>query len=521
MNSDPPAARFGYYALALVAALASSSVEYGFADDSIKARSTPSTRTILFVDDHDVLYRSGTVRRLNTPRRREEPVLSETKPWELAIGYCSVQRAPAGVAVAAGTFQLWYQSYAGPRAKDRTRRVVVAYAESDDGLSWRKPSLGLFDFNGENNTNIVLVGNGGKSVNYGAAVIVDLRDPSPSRRYKMAYWDFAGNLPGLFVAFSPDGKHWTKHHSGPLLPAAYGEPGQPPARAERDTEPDIRPAISDVIDLHFDPRRERHVIYAKTWIDGPDGRRFWKRAVVRTESEDFIRWTKPVLVLVPADDELGQIHGAPVFHRHGVYFGLAQILDFGGFDRGGTGNMPGELIVSRDGVRWSRPFRETAFLPVSGDAKTFDAGCLWTNAMPLQVGDELRFYYGAYPSWNSDHDSSATGIGLRTLSIDRFAALRPRENAAQITLKPIDLSGARGMTLNADARGGRIRVEVLTAGGYRVPGFAKDEARPISVDGTRVAASWQNRTLSDLPPGRYQIRLHLEEAEIYALSIHR
>ena len=174
-------------------------------------------RTLLFADDHEILYRSGTERRLHPPKRHESPVLSETKPWELAIGYCSVQRAPAGIqGVEEGTYQLWYQAYAGRRAKSPTRRVVVGYAESKDGLAWTKPDLGLFDFNGDPATNIVLVGNGGRSVNYGAAVIVDPLTTDASGRYKMAYWDFAGDVPGLFVAFLPRRHPLDETRQGPL-----------------------------------------------------------------------------------------------------------------------------------------------------------------------------------------------------------------------------------------------------------------------------------------------------------------
>ncbi len=394
--------------------------------------------TLLFVDDHDILIRPGTERVLHPPvRHGPDPVIAADMPWEHAIGYCSVHRDEQS-----GRYQLWYQAYAGRRAKDPTRRVVVCYAESADGIRWVKPELGLFAFNDEQQTNIVLVGNGGRSVNYGAAVLHDPRDRDASRRYKMAYWDFpspgvvaAGGSPspGLFVAFSADGIHWKKHTSTPLLAADYGAPGQPPLAGTANAAEFPRPAISDVIDLMVDRPRQQFVIYAKTWIDGPDGGRFWKRAVVRTASTDFLQWSPPQLVMAPDRRDAGQIHGAPVFFRHGVYLGLMQNLDFGGNDQGGSGNMPGELAVSRDGIAWQRPYRETPFLPVRGDGGTFDAGCLWTNAMPIVDGDAIRFYYGAYPSWHADFNNDPTGIGLAVLPLDRFVGLRPVSSVAQIT----------------------------------------------------------------------------------------
>src|SRR5687767_13462786 len=84
-------------------------------------------RTLPMVDDHDVLYRSGTTRVL-TPWKRasREALVSQTKPWEVAIGWTSIYRDGAS-----GKYQLWYQAYAGKRAGDKRLECVVCYAESD------------------------------------------------------------------------------------------------------------------------------------------------------------------------------------------------------------------------------------------------------------------------------------------------------------------------------------------------------------------------------------------------------
>ncbi len=476
-------------------------------------------QTILFVDDNAILYRSGTRRVLQQPKRHAaNPMIGETKPWEVAIGYCTVYRD-----IRTGLHQCWYQSYSGNRANDPTRRVVVCYATSNDGVVWEKPNLGLFDYNGDHNTNIVLVGNGGRSVNYGASVLVDHRDSDTEKRYKMAYWDFVNvagrQVPGLCVAFSRDGIHWVKHSKAPLLQGAYGNPTQPPFSAESQGEPPIRPAISDVIDLMWDPQRDCFVIYSKTWIDAPDGRRFWKRAIIRTESKDFVHWSMPQLIFVPVDDDPGQIHGASVFYLHGVYLALLQRLDFGGFDRGGSGNMPAELALSRDGIHWHRSFQDEMFLPVTGDGETFDAGCLWTSSTPIHLPEEIRFYYGAYPGWNSDLENDASGIGLATLPRDRFVAIEPTGSIAQATLKPVELGNMKRLTLNADATGGEVRVELLTAEGYRVAGFTRDHSIAITGNSLQHPVKWKGKTMADVAAGRYQLRVHLNNSKLFALTI--
>ena len=82
-------------------------------------------RTILLVDDHDVLYRSGTVRVLHPATRHpKNPLILQDKPWEVAIAWTSIHRDAK-----TGKYQLWYQAYAGKRAGDKRLECVVCYAE--------------------------------------------------------------------------------------------------------------------------------------------------------------------------------------------------------------------------------------------------------------------------------------------------------------------------------------------------------------------------------------------------------
>ena len=73
--------------------------------------------------------------------------------------------------------------------------------------------------------------------------------------------------------------------------------------------------------------------------------------------------------------------------------------------------------------------------------------------------------------------------------------------------------------LNADARDGSIRVEVLDAQGRRLRGFTKQDAVPLQGDSLNHHVTWQGRTVADLPAGDILLRLHLENAVVYALSM--
>jgi hypothetical protein len=192
-------------------------------------------------------------------------------------------------------------------------------------------------------------------------------------------------------------------------------------------------------------------------------------------------------------------------------------------------------MTSRDGARWEREFRDVRFI-ANGPTGEFDGGCILSNNTPVFLDDEIRFYYGAYSSGAVGGGSNITGpeqksgVGLAVIPRDRFAGIRPVPvsdqptlrkpvaNIGQITLRPLDLSGCRELTLNADAAHGSIRVEVMNEEGYRLRGYSQDDAVPLTGDSLRHAVKWKDKTLADLPPGKYMLRLHLDNAAVYAMS---
>jgi len=476
--------------------------------------------TILLVDDHHVLYRSGTKRVLHQLKRHEKnPLIAKNKPWETTVAYCSVHRDAK-----TGEYQLWYQAWQG--------RCYLCYAESEDGINWVKPNLGLHEYKGSKDNNIVL------PIGYGGSVIYDPRDPDAGRRYKSAVWEQNSKPYGTALAFSPDGIHWIKYENNPVIKGSHGDYIQPPFEGDPiinsgSQGPPL--STSDVTDLIWDQKRQVYAIYSKTWLDGPKGAMHWKRAVVRTESKDFTNWTKPQLVM--ASDEMDgrggehepartsggggsggiQFHSGPAFCYNDMYFSMLQVMD-----AENTGNMPIELTLSHDGYIWQRPFRDKFFLPPLDDKTKFDASLIWSNATPIFLEDEFRFYYGAYGHpWNSSDTKQISGIGMATIPRDRFAGLRPIEKFGQITFKAMEVKNCQAITVNADASAGSIRAEILNANGYRVRGYSKDNAMVIMGDSLGHKIAWKDRNISSLPPGNYKIRLHLENAEVFGVTLKR
>ena len=528
-----------------------------------------AAETLLFVDEHEILYRSGTKKVVHQLEKfKGNPVITPDnpeRPWEKSIGWVSVWRNPQ-----TGRMQMWYQAYSGKGAEDKRFKSVVAYAESGDGITWVKPKFSLFPYEtrGFNvkETNIVLIGAAnGYGDRYSNSVVVSPAETDPAKRYKMAYYDWNGgenemSVGGLCAAFSPDGIHWTKQGGGVLMRTSFGaRTMQPPFEDEgvyfHLRNPDGREwrqwrypmSLSDALDVLWDPMLRRYVIYGKMWICGPDGGINWKHGMGRSESADFIHWSAARLMTYPNENDppLMEFHTSPVFIHEGIYFSINQL-----FTRE-NGTIDNELMSSRDGLRWDRTFAHQSVL-ARGGKKFFDASFVLTNGNPIAMGDEMWFYYGGvrgivrFP--NPDEKDMpkrateyASGVGLAKIKRDRFIGIAPDPRAAlrnwnpndpkkkpeppfntigQVTLKARDLSSVKEIQVNAKAeKGGSVRVEVLNEDGYRLHGFAKDDAVSLAGDRLDFTAAWKEKSLADLAPGKYLLRFHLDRAELFAVTL--
>ena len=149
------------------------------------------------------------------------------------------------------------------------REFGVCYAVSQDGLNWTNPELNLVEFNGNKANNLLLRGS------HGGGILLDLRDPFVERRYKM----FEGVIwrkkwqSRPAVRFSEDGIRWSE-----AVPC-------PEIEAHADTHNSSR----------WVPELQKYVTMTRIHRGQPFPRHpIGQRVVGRTESSDFLRWTKAV-----------------------------------------------------------------------------------------------------------------------------------------------------------------------------------------------------------------------------------
>ena len=417
----------------------------------------------LFVDDAVVETMSGLNRVFHAPAKRpENPLLIPETPWETGsqclVPYDVIRERPGE------KLRLWYGCYW------KGKRVHTCLVESQDGLRWSRPSLGLFEFGGSKENNIVWQGRGIRP-NF------DPRDPDPARRYKGMT-----RVAGFTPLFSPDGVRWT------LAPA---------------------PAINQAYDasrFNWDPVGGKWLGSCKIFWNG-------KRARGYAESSDYVHWTdtSPMLTTDERDEPADQLYCLHIVRYESIYLGLLKVY------RTRTDQCHIQLAFSRNARRWERPCREP-FLPNADQKGAYDHGNIDEAGEPIRMGDDLRFYYGGrHHLHNEKRPGETTGsLCAATLRVDGFASFDGGEKEGVLLTKPLRLKG-KSLFINADAQAGEVRVEVLDEKSATLAPFTRANCRPLTSDTVRQEVAWKDSPgLESLQDKVIRLRFHLRNAKIYS-----
>src|SRR5205823_11299066 len=120
-------------------------------------------------------------------------------------------------------FHMWYIGDGDRDQVDQEKSTAylhLLYAVSDDGIHWEKPNLGLVDYNGSKNNNLVQTNI--DSIYRACTVLHEPDDPNPDRRYKL-FWEGVGQL--SHVAFSRDGLVWNPSKLNPMTKIPFEQSG--------------------------------------------------------------------------------------------------------------------------------------------------------------------------------------------------------------------------------------------------------------------------------------------------------
>ncbi len=414
------------------------------------------------------------------PRKTGRVFLRADRPWErlLVNAWHTIMQDPDPLDPAY-RYRLWYEAYAGMGDLGS----MLAYARSRDGLEWEKPNLGLVEFEGSKENNLVFRGALGHG-QHGGTVFVDPTAP-PEERYR--YFYLGGK--GVCGAVSPDGLHWA------------------PVAEDNDT---LVQWGSDTQNTCFwDPDRQAYVAFLRSWSP---------RMVSRTESKDFRTFPDPVLVLAP--DELDP-PDSDLYNNAAIKYPYAAnaYFIFTSLYHHPSDKLWVELAVSRDSVEWERPSREP-FIP-NGPEGEWDSGVLYRGVGLLRMGDELWLsYYGRVATHNTYGDKEYQGgYSFAVSRLDGFASMNAGEELGELVTVPLVFSGKR-LVLNLEVlRGGGAKVELQDEAGKPLPGFTQADCDQMVCDDVSRVVTWRGKSdLSALAGKPVRLRFVLRRCKLYAFE---
>jgi hypothetical protein len=465
------------------------------------------SRLELFADSHLIdRLASGARRQLHRPTPREIAVVTD-QPWEgNAVNYVTVFQD-------GDLYRMYYRGadvqYDNSGYRE-THREVYCYAQSKDGVHWTKPELGLFEFNGSKQNNVVWDGPVGthnftpfKDANPAAA---------PEARYKAIGVGQNGSGRGMFAFQSADAIHWSLVSDKPV----------------------ITKGAFDSQNLAFwDAARGQYREYHRDFRDGRD---------IRTcTSKDFVNWTEPVfLEYTPGrTSELYTNGVAPYYRAAHIFLGFpTRYVDRGWTEsakalprydyrvirgaksrREGTAITDGMFMVSRDGLKFEiwpesfiRPGLRTTDSWFYGDDYQ-NWGLVETKSSIDDAPPELSLYVT-----ESTMQDRPAYLRRYTLRIDGFVSVTAPLDGGEIVTKPLRFTGSQLLLNYSTSAVGSICIEVQDASGTPIPGFTLADAPEIYGDSLCQPAPWKEGSkLESLAGKPVRLRFVLKDADLYSI----
>ncbi len=473
------------------------------------------SRRELFVDQHLIEKLDGVRLTLHHPRPREIAMKFD-QPWEgNTSGYPTVMRDG----------ELFRMIYRGHRMVwdsgklQMSHSPVVCYAESRDGITWKKPHLRKFPLLGKM-----------------AQQVTDPLDNNiiwPGSSYSGTFVPFLDTRPGCHASErfkAVGGNHKTGLHLFTSRDAIEWKKGE---------EAIFKQGALDSMNVVFwEPREENYVLYYRTVVDG-------MRSISMTTSPDLHKWSEPVpLEYSGSPRQQMYTNGIQPYHRapH-IRFGFPtrytarRMTDelrslepvtlraelTAAYARVGSDLTDGLFMSSRDGIRFHR--WDEAFLRPGPQA-----GASTSNWM---YGDNYQSY-GLFET-ASEIEGAANEISMLfnegywregegrlrryTIRLDGFVSVQASYAGGEVLTKPLVFAGSElGINFSTSAAGS-VRAEIQDAAGKPMPGYTLDNCHEIIGDSVHHGIRWKDGAdVSSLAGEAVRLRFELKDADLYAFQ---
>lgn len=437
------------------------------------------------MDEHLVAQKNGVALKLHEPVKREV-VLTTNEPWEgPTCAYFTAIRDGKKV-------RLYYRGSAG--GSDHSDDQVTCVAESDDGIHFTRPKLGLIEAGGTKDNNVIW--RGVEAHNF--SPFLDANPAAkPEERYKALAgikapgknWHTGATPGGLYAIASADGIHWKKMKPEPVM---------------------TKGAFDSQNLAFWDTTRGRYTCFSRIFIKGV-------RAVQSNSSQDFLAWDEPVAHEYSEGVPLEHFYTSatvpcPTAPHLLVCFPKRYIPDrLKVAEHKIKGVSDAVFMSSRDGVHWDRPFLEAWVRPGPDQKNWTDRNNMTANGV-IETGD------GEWSLYISEHYRSADNR-LRRMTVRKqgFASMHAGAKAGEFVTKPLLFTGGKLLLNYATSAAGSVQVEVQDEAGNVVPGFGLADMAELYGDELEGVATWKSGSdVSSLVGKPVRLRVVMKDADLYA-----
>ena len=466
----------------------------------------------LFVDERLIEKMDGARLVLHTPTPAGK-VLDFDRPWEGVLSNC------VDVFQDGATMKMYYRG-----ARQEMEHAIpgssnVCYAESKDGIHWTRPHLGLYDFKGSTENNIVYMGPGTP----GWFCFKDENpEAPPEQRYKALCKSALGYGGPLAAMVSPDGLHWKRLRQEPII---TGGP-------------------LDTLNIaRWDPVHRKYLAFVRNFVTQEDGfsippnvdapseqyHRWWKerskaRSIAVLSSTDFVNWTRQQWIFAPGTpiEHLYTNAAIPYFRAPQLWLGFPMryfpdrsvVSGWAGSTlAANTGCSDAAFISSRDGLHWDRTFMEAFLRPGLEESNWTDRNMIIGPGI-LQTGPgEISLYYVSH---YGHPDSRLERVTLR---LDGFASVNAGYGGGSLVTRPMVFAG-RALVINySTSAAGSIAAEIQDLTGKALPGFALQDCPLMIGDQIARPVKWTGGSDVSALAGRpVRLRFVLKDADLYSLQ---
>ncbi|MCH2211041.1 MAG: hypothetical protein MK110_07040 [Fuerstiella sp.] len=496
-----------------------------FAADREQSTNIASRRELFVEDSLIARITGGGQLALHQPEPREVSLVTD-RSWEGATcAYMKVFRD-------GDIYRMYYRGsdviytedgYVNPHPE------TACYAESTDGIHWTRPNLGLFEFEGSKNNNIIWKGVG----SHNFAPFLDERPECPAEeKFKALAGDYKK---GLQAFVSADG-------------VAFKPVQQKPVIAK---------GAFDSLNLAFwDSEAGVYREFHRDFRDGRD---------IRTgTSDDFVHWTDPEFLSyrvhrhrsesadaspVKDGDPDNRLPGRvsqlytnqviPYYRAPHVYLGFpTRYIDRGWtwaatqlpqydyrklrgakHQREGTAVTDGMFMASRDAKEFY-VWPESFIRPGLRKTQSWFYGDTYQNHGLVETKSHIEDAppeLSVYVSENS-HQHHPGQFRRYVLRIDGFVSMHAPLAGGELVTTPVRYEGNR-LSLNVStSAAGSVKVEIQNPDGSPVPGYSLAESHELYGDSLNMVAAWKdmNADVGALAGQSVRLRFVVRDGDVFS-----